>query len=469
MPIFRYTFKKILISPSTWVIFALTLIVLGLAWGLPVALLNNQGIKIDWTKELILSFFLAPWKVLAFTAFIGLMLLIFIGVKSTQIFRDEIDDGTLLILVSKPISRNRIWAEKWLAFQATVISYTFFSILLGGLLLAIPGIGGSVVYLTLLPYMGILFGIALLFDLIFTSVVLLLSLVLNSKATIALTVGFAALTNIFSQAIDPLVSIPATYFQYSHAVAVYHDLQNKLSADDFNWCKEQENNPTYITDISNMMKKVYKTSIQGVDYPTQYNPIKEQEVLHAIIANPTAHPEYSQDEVTLISHIVHVSNIFRQWKEQSYEELMTSNAVGQNHQMHGFANPGTNGVNYNVIDVVIPLKTPINKEALDTFNSRILQKKVMRYFNIFYQLYYLWNGAWGGSDSLYISDTDYQKLDDPYLVSFNNKDTTDSYQVDVNSGTSRILNFPVLVTFYIIVGTSLLGASWYVFNRRDFA
>lgn len=286
MPIFRYTLKKILFSPSTWVIFVLTVLILAVAWSLPFNLLNNPNARTNWTKELVLSFYLGYWKGLAFTAFIGLMLLIFVAVKSIQIFRDEIDDGTLLILVSKPISRNRIWLEKWLSFQVVIVGYIFFTILFSGLILLIPG---SHVYSILFPYMGLLFGISLLFDLIFTSIVLLISLIMNSKATIALTVGFAALINVFSQVIDPLVKIPDSYFEISHGVEVFHYLEKKLSSNDFEWFKEQFNNKNYQDDIDKILKKVYQTDIKEIAdaYPEEhYDAIKEQQVVNDIVANP---------------------------------------------------------------------------------------------------------------------------------------------------------------------------------------
>lgn len=469
MPIFRYTFKKILSSPSTWVIFSLTLFILGLSWALPVGFVTSQT-KVVWTKELALEVFLPSWKLLAFNSFIGLMLLIFIGVKATQIFRDEIDDGTLLILVSKPISRNRIWFEKWFSFQATVILYVFSIIFLDGLLLLMPAIGNRVIYAAFFPYMWILFGITLLFDLIFTSVVLLLSLVLNSKATIALTVGFAALVNIFSQGIDSLVSIPASYFQISHAVTVYHDVERKLSIDDFNWFKGQLTNSNYKGDIDVIIKKVYKNDIKDVDYVIEYDPFQEQEVFNAIIADPSKYSSYSEEEIMLIKYIVNISNVFRQWKEQSYQELMTSEQVGSewSRQPHGNATPGNNGVNYGAYDVIEGIQTVINKETYELFTNKISKKRNMRYFNVFYQLYYLWNGVWKEESSLYISDRQYQEFDDPNLISFKNIDER-NYQVNLESNSKKILNFSVLITFYIILGIALLILNWYIFNHRDFA
>lgn len=466
MPIFRYTFKKILVSPSTWVIFVLSTFILGLCWVLPVALvIPNLDDGVEITKDFVLSGFLEMWKLLAFTGFIGLMLIIFIGIKGTQIFRDEIDDGTLLILVSKPISRNRIWAEKWLSFQATIVGYIFLVIFFAGILLVVPGIGQPIIYLTLLPYMGILFGIALLFDLIFTSIILLLSLVINGKATVALAVGFAALMNIFSLSIDPIITIPQEYFQLSHAVAVYHDVDKKVSGEDFNWFKEQikldDDGQEYKSAIREVMKSVYSQEDINPNYPSDYNPYAEQKAVRAIITGGEYKGSYTAEQISLLTHINNISGVFRQSNEQSYEKLMTgANDIGQWSKF--------SYVDYNAFNVIEGMNMTVNQTMVDNFQSQVTKKRVMRYFNIFYQLYYLWNGAWGDNNFLYTSNYVYESQNDPYLISFN--DIGDNqFKVDANSGKNKIINFPALVTVYVLLGLGLLGTSWYVFNRRDFA
>lgn len=474
MPIFRYTTKKIFISPSTWVVLFLSIVILSVSWSLPFILANSQSpTKITWTKNLVLSTMLNTWKIFTFSTFISFALIIFIGVKATQIFRDEIDDGTLLILVSKPISRNKIWGEKWLSFQVTLILYVFLTILVSGLILLIPKIGNATIYAALLPYMGILFGIALLFDLIISSIVLLLSLVLNSKATIAISVGFAALISIFSQTLEFLVVIPDEYFNTSHAVAVLHDLERKLDANDYSWVKEQlAEDEDYVNPIKDVMQKVYKENITNINYPGSYDPSKEQEVLNDIINNPANYSGYSPDEITLIRHIVKVSNIFRQWKEQSYQELMTSERVGTVDDPFPINNrPPTNIVNYSLFSLYQGINYHFSQLEINNINTRVFQKRMLRYFNIFYHFYYLWTGAWGNNNSLYVFDDDYNNQNDPYLISFkkiSNSEPTIQYQVDDSSGKSKILNFPILLTVYLLLGMVLLGTSWYIFNSRDF-
>jgi len=190
--------------------------------------------------------------------------------------------------------------------------YVFLTILVSGLFLLIPKIGNATIYGALVPYMGILFGIALLFDLIISSIILLLSLVLNSKATIAISVGFAALIGIFSQTLEFLIPISDNYFNASHAVAVLHNLEYQLDTTEISWVKTQLTGSDYRSTIKDMLERIYNENITDVDYPTFYDPAKEQTVLNDIIKNPSNYSNYSADDVILISHIVKVSNVFRQ-------------------------------------------------------------------------------------------------------------------------------------------------------------
>lgn len=481
MPIFRYTFKKILVSPSTWVVFALTLIILGLGWVLVPSLASSAfpGGKIPWTPEIVKSrLFLGVWKQIAFFGLIGLMFFIFLGIKSVQIFRDEIDDGTLLILVSKPVSRNRIWFEKWLTFQVTNIGYIFLSIFLPSLLLLIPSIAGPKYFIILFPYMWILFGIALLFDLIFSSIVLLISLVLNSKATIALMVGFAALVNVFASAIDPIIQIPPDYFLASQAVKTYQFMEksNFVDQSDIKWFNDEKQaylsgvaqQKAYEKSIRDLMAKVYIELIKGVTYPINYDAAQEKVELKEVVDHK-AGSAFNENEIVLAKHIYDISSAYRQWDAQSFEELMTGINVGSQNSGSS-SGAGGNTVFYSVSDTFKGL-APIDQATLNNINSKISQKKVMRYLNIFYQLSYLFNGIMNQQLSLFSYSPDYAQNDDPYLIKFTETSPgSGDYVPDTSaSSNSKIINLTALITMYTLLGISLLGTSWYIFNRRDFA
>ncbi|WP_338974952.1 hypothetical protein [Spiroplasma endosymbiont of Tricholauxania praeusta] len=261
-----------------------------------------------------------------------------------------------------------------------------------------------------------------------------------------------------------MIRISKDYFALSQAVAVYHQIENKVSSNDLNWFKSEQTNNSYINEIEKIMKKVYQNSISDIDYPNNYSPEREQLVMNEI-ANGLIKKPYTNDDISLIKHIINISNVFRQWKEQSYQEIMTGVGVGKNHiNPNSLIKPGDNGVNYTVENVFTSLNKKFTKQEINDFNSKISQKRISRYFNIFYQWSYLFNGIINEQTSLYVNPSIFQSIDDPYLISFNEVNG----QVDSNSGNHKIINFPVLISIYVILGLGLLAGSWYLFNRRDF-
>lgn len=207
MPIFRYTFKKMIATPSTWIILFLTLIFLILSWSLIPLIIGSSEIVKSLTYDQALTLYVPQWKALSFSVLLAIMIFVFISVKVTQVFRDEIDDGTLLILVSKPVSRSRIWIEKLLSLQIVIILYLFLSIFIASFIVAIPGIGSSTIYRAVFPYLWILFGVGIIFDLIISAIAMLFSLILSAKSLIAVIIGMAALFNIFATVINDLVTL----------------------------------------------------------------------------------------------------------------------------------------------------------------------------------------------------------------------------------------------------------------------
>lgn len=468
MPIFRYTFKKMIATPSTWIIFLLTLICLALSWSLISLIIDHDIIK-SLTHDQALELYLPQWKMLSFAVLLSIMIFVFIAVKATQVFRDEIDDGTLLILVSKPVSRTKIWTEKLLALQVVIILYLFLSIFIASFVIAIPGIGSATIYSAVFPYLWILFGVAIIFDLIISSIAILFSLILNAKALIAIMIGMAALFNIFATVINDLVKLDPTYYVASQALAVYNNVKGKLGKEDIEWIDEYRTEPIkFITSINKAMASIYTEYIPDVKYPKNYDYQKEQEQVLAIknkeISGITDAP------TELVTHIYNIATVFRQWKEQSFEELMTGKKVGVDDKSDSkkMNSIGGNHVNYSVALMITGLNTTLSQSEYDTLNAKTTQVKAMRYLNIFYQLKYIWDGISTEQSSIFASPNVYFIATDPYLVSFTQDGT--NYKVNTNKPTNRkIINFPVLLTVYILLGIFLSGASWLVFNRRDFA
>ncbi|RTZ69078.1 MAG: hypothetical protein DSZ21_00530 [Tenericutes bacterium] len=68
----------------------------------------------------------------AIASFIIIFISIFTGFKSAKLIRGEIEDGTLLLILSKPISRQQIVFQKWLSIIVInlIFSFSIFFILL---------------------------------------------------------------------------------------------------------------------------------------------------------------------------------------------------------------------------------------------------------------------------------------------------------------------------------------------------
>jgi len=450
MPIFRYTFKKMLVSPSTWITLMISIIFL-MTPLLVTTEMSQNYLSINAFK--IISFY-----------FLALCLVIFIAIKATQIFRSEINDGTLLILVSKPISRSRIWAEKWLSFQAILVMYCFLTIFISTTPVAFLASNFKEVF----PYMWLLFGTALLFDLIISSIALLLSLVLNSIAFIATMIGMAAVSPILGSTVDTFITtFPSQYFQTSQAFIIYQKLKTTLNKPELDWVKDSyiKNNPQDINEeINKLMNYVYVSFGKGSEYHTHqyFDAVKEQEALKGVIDG--SHPIVNVDKV-LASHIVNVSNLFRQFQTQSYEELMTGQEIIPSPLWKEFH---YTTVEYNVTYLTV-LNYPISETEYNNTQSILSKKQMLRSFNVFYQLYYIWIGISNNSNPAFSSAMDYTLNNDPYLVPYQ-KITDDTYKVNLDSQQKKkILNFAALVSVYTMLGIGLLGVSWFVFNRRDFA
>lgn len=57
------------------------------------------------------------------STFIAIFTSVFAGFKSATMYRDEIEDGTFLVMLSKPITRRKMLFAKWFALQTTIAIY----------------------------------------------------------------------------------------------------------------------------------------------------------------------------------------------------------------------------------------------------------------------------------------------------------------------------------------------------------
>ena len=191
MSVYKYTMTKYAKSWSTWIIMVIAFVIVYTIVGpLFFGKVTNKISAIKY--ESITSIFLG--------AVISLTLLfasIFTAFKGAQVYRDEVEDGTFLIVLSKPQSRNQIIFYKWLTYMTFNILFLVVVLLAATLGIVIEGrtpvynISGIniSIYHNLWKNIGVLFGLGFVILLIFSSISLIISTKLSAGATIGLVIA----------------------------------------------------------------------------------------------------------------------------------------------------------------------------------------------------------------------------------------------------------------------------------------
>ena len=196
MPIYKSTLIKFLKSFSTWFPLGMTLIIVALIGAiLPFLFLDLQAPSIIQTYKLYIV--ASVTTIGSATAIISAT---FAAYKSVQIYKQEIEEGTFLVLVSKPINRKRIIFEKWLALFTIISFYVIILISFYIFLVLLIDPGDRIPNLNIPPIKDkifivglILMVIVLVLTLLFSSIALILSSKISSSATIALVAGLGAI------------------------------------------------------------------------------------------------------------------------------------------------------------------------------------------------------------------------------------------------------------------------------------
>lgn len=204
MPIFKYTLKKYMKSPSTWVIVGISMFLVIVIGGfLPFSLL-----KPDKPDAAVTYGTVSIALVAGITSFLAIFTSVFAGFKSATMYKDEVEDGTFLVMLSKPITRSKIIFFKWLALQTTIIMYTFIVALSFAVAILVFDNGYKInelkamgietlrskVIMIALALWAILFVVAL----IFSSIALLLSTRLSVGTTIGISIAIGVIIPITS-------------------------------------------------------------------------------------------------------------------------------------------------------------------------------------------------------------------------------------------------------------------------------
>ncbi|WP_263752631.1 ABC transporter permease [Mycoplasma enhydrae] len=186
---------KYLKSISTWVTTAVGILIIGLL----AALIPNLAIKVNSPNAEIkylnaVSFI--PSVILSYlTGFVT----IYSGIKASSMCKDEIENGSFLSILAKPISRTKIIVSKWFALLTIIILHLFLLILSYIIFIYATDVGKNfkpqleiINKKTLTDNVwrdgGEIFGILILLSLLFSSITLLITTKASLSASIAATV-----------------------------------------------------------------------------------------------------------------------------------------------------------------------------------------------------------------------------------------------------------------------------------------
>lgn len=212
MVFYEYTLKKMLKSVSTYVTGVIAVIV-----PLIVAVLAVSKGSASESTLAMTTYFTFP------------VMIIFLAFKVSQIFRDEIENKTLLSIQAKPITRKQMVLQGLLAVNTLSVVIVLIGGFIPFMLEAIPG-GAK-----LLGH-GILITLTELLLLVIISVVaLLLSLILGGKAFIGTMIGGFVAGFYVLFGITAFINIAGSrQSKYENA---YNDMQrilnNKLNSSDY--------------------------------------------------------------------------------------------------------------------------------------------------------------------------------------------------------------------------------------------
>ena len=198
MAVYKYSMYKYLSSWSTWIILALSVAIAFVAGGLlPFTFFgkNVENPRLSYTVSI-------ATVTTGITTFLCLFMSVFAGFKSVSMFKDEQEDGTLLFIVSKPVSRAKIFFSKYIALQTIMFIYNVITILFFALSIVIfdnfndfENLGDDVKSLSsqLFKLIGMMIIVMTFFSLFFTSISVFFASFLPSTPTIGIAIGIGVI------------------------------------------------------------------------------------------------------------------------------------------------------------------------------------------------------------------------------------------------------------------------------------
>ena len=133
---------------------------------------------------------------LMFPAFfwtLGLVFTIVIGTSGAPLIAEEVKSGTMLLLVSKPISRIKIFIGKYIAVYLYGMLLSFFSIFVIGWIGVFVKSGNIDHFFSLIPFLTALFIYSLFILFLFTSITMAFSSIFKKARSAAILIIFISI------------------------------------------------------------------------------------------------------------------------------------------------------------------------------------------------------------------------------------------------------------------------------------
>ncbi|HUW91292.1 MAG TPA: ABC transporter permease [Candidatus Nanopelagicaceae bacterium] len=207
-----FSFKKTIITLILVVIFPLIVVLLPTSVDFGLISPNHAATIIGFA--------------LIFPAFfwtLGLVYTIIIGTSGAPLIAEEVKSGTMLLLVSKPISRIKIFIGKYIAVYLWGMILSFFSIFMIGWIGVFAKSGNIDHFFSLIPFLTALYIYSLFILFLFTSITMAFSSIFKKARTASMLIILIVLLSYIAFLLIRTLTGPfyATYQLY-HFDLGYH-------------------------------------------------------------------------------------------------------------------------------------------------------------------------------------------------------------------------------------------------------
>ncbi len=187
----------------------------------------NYGIISIYSAAMNINFSLVT---LLYWWTLGIVFTILVSGATSGVIADEVDKGTMLILVSKPVSRVQIFFGKFLGVYVFGALFSLIGIFLLGWIAVLVTSANISYFIAMIPFLLFMFVYSIFVELIFVSISMALSSILKTgRKTMMLMILFSIMTFVVFYMIRTLGTAYYTQFSLYWFDLGYH-LGNILAA-----------------------------------------------------------------------------------------------------------------------------------------------------------------------------------------------------------------------------------------------